>query len=134
VQRESDEPEPVDEFDRIVSGWQRERSVPAWPEDDPAGTHRPGGSPAEPPAAEDDHFVPPDPPPLPKMGPPAMVGLTLLGLGLVLVAAPSWIGVSGVYGLPLGLLTLASGLGWLVLRLWPDPPTREGGDDDGAVL
>ena len=64
-----------------------------------------------------DHFVPPEPPPLPRLGPPAAVGITLLVLGLTLVIAPGVVGVSNVYGLPLGLLALASGLGWLVLRL-----------------
>ena len=69
----------------------------------------------------DEHFVPPEPPPLPRMGPPILVGLTLIGLGLVLVTFPGWVGVPQVYGLPLGLVAIAAGLGWLVLRLWPDP-------------
>jgi hypothetical protein len=83
---------------------------------------------------DDDHFVPPEPPPLPRINPPAMVGLVLIGLGLALLAVPGWI-VPEPYGMPLGLVGLASGLGWLVLRLWPDPPSRGGdGDDDGAVV
>ena len=65
--------------------------------------------------------MPPEPPPLPRMGPPILVGLTLIGLGLVLVSFPGWVGVPQVYGLPLGLVAIAAGLGWLVLRLWPDP-------------
>jgi hypothetical protein len=69
----------------------------------------------------DEHFVPPEPPPLPRMGPPILVGLVLIGLGLVLVTFPGWVGVPQVYGLPLGLVAIAAGLGWLVLRLWPDP-------------
>lgn len=77
------------------------------------------GSAADPVA--DEHFVPPEPPPLPRMGPPIVVGLTLIGLGLVLVSFPGWVGVPQVYGLPLGLVAIAAGLGWLVLRLWPDP-------------
>jgi hypothetical protein len=32
------------------------------------------------------------------------------------------------------LLSLASGLGWLVLRLWPAPPDERDEDDDGAQL
>lgn len=64
-----------------------------------------------------------------------MVGLTLIAIGLVLVVSPGWLGVSEIYGLPLGLVGLAAGLGWLVLRLWPDPPDRtDDGDDDGAVI
>ena len=76
----------------------------------------------------------PRPPPLPRIGPPAAVGITLLVLGLTLVIAPGVVGVSNVYGLPLGLLTLAAGLGWLVLRLWPAPPDERDGDDDGAQI
>jgi hypothetical protein len=128
-----------DEFDAIVAGWRREGEVPEWP-----GGAEPAGALFEPrpaplldpaPAADDEHFVPPEPPPLPRLGPPAMVGLVLLGLGLVLVIAPDWVGVSPPYGLPLGLLGFAAGLGWLVLRLWPGPPDSAKDDgDDGAVV
>jgi hypothetical protein len=135
----------VDAFDAIVSSWRADGPVPQWPDDpadphdprppprDPAppapAAHRPPTGPAEP---VDEHFVPPEPPPLPRLGPPAAVGLGLLVLGLVLVTAPGWLGVGPTYGLPLGLVTLAAGLGWLVLRLWPTPP--DDGDDDGARL
>lgn len=135
MERERGEPEPADEFDRIVAGWRREKSVPAWP-DEPEDNPPAGVPVAPPPPADEGHFVPPEPPPLPPVGPPAMVGLALLALGMVLLTVPWWIGIPDAYGLPLGLLTLASGLGWLVLRLWPDPPPRGDGDgeDDGAVL
>jgi hypothetical protein len=85
---------------------------------------------------EDEHYIPPEPPPLPRIGPPAIVGLVLLALGLILVLVPGWVGVGPAYGLPLGLLSLAAGLGWLVLRLWPDPPDAlpPDEDDDGAVI
>ncbi|QJY49560.1 hypothetical protein [Pseudonocardia broussonetiae] len=145
----------VDDFDAIVAGWRREGAVPEWPDEEPPAAVREPGSPdgpssdlppptaPEPPpivvrpgprtAPEDDHFVPPEPPPIPRIGPPAAVGLVLLVLGIVLVTAPGWVGVPDTYGLPLGLLTLAAGLGWLVLRLWPSPP-GPGQDDDGAIL
>jgi hypothetical protein len=154
VDRVPDEPSGPDstrdEFEAIVAGWLREGQVPAWPGDD-----RPAEPPRTPPTAMPpipplpptpvlppsrdpalEHFVPPEPPPLPRIGPPALVGFTLLALGLTLVVAPSLVGVSDVYGLPLGLLSLASGLGWLVLRLWPAPPDdHEPGDHgDGAQL
>jgi hypothetical protein len=148
-----------DEFEAIVALWRREGHVPQWPDDAsdgasdgagaPAGVDEPAPaapappqqprSPAPPPepapAADDEHFVPPEPPPLPRLGPPALVGLALIVIGLVLVVAPGWLGVADPYGLPLGLVGLAAGLGWLVLRLWPDPPDRsDDGDDDGAVV
>ncbi|WP_300018667.1 hypothetical protein [Pseudonocardia sp.] len=120
--------EGVDGFEAIVSGLRGEGGLPEWPDDGVVRPYAPAPAPAD-----DDHFVPPEPPPLPRIGPPAAVGLGLLLLGFVLVAAPGWVGVSASYGLPLGLLTLAAGLGWLVLRLWPSPP-GPGDRDDGAVL
>lgn len=144
----------VDDFDAIVAGWRREGAVPEWPEEDPTAAVLDPFEAADPPspdvpsapepppivvrpgprtAPEDEHFVPPEPPPIPRIGPPAAVGLALLVLGVVLVTAPGWVGVPDTYGLPLGLLTLAAGLGWLVLRLWPSPP-GPGRDDDGAIL
>ncbi|GAA1284674.1 hypothetical protein GCM10009609_57310 [Pseudonocardia aurantiaca] len=92
-------------------------------------------APVDPAPVDDEHFVPPEPPPLPRLGPPAFVGLGLIALGLVLLVVPGWI-VAEPYGLPLGLVCLASGLGWLVLRLWPGPDSRsdEDDDDDGAVI
>ncbi|MDT7613602.1 MAG: hypothetical protein QOF00_1049 [Pseudonocardiales bacterium] len=97
----------------------------------PADVHRP----PEPVDEDDEHFVPPEPPPLPRIGPPALVGLTFLVLGLVLIWWPGWVGVPTTYGVPLGLVSIASGLGWLVLRLWPDH-SADGPDedDDGAIL
>lgn len=155
---------PLDAFEAIVAGWRADGDVPQWP-DDP---DRPGAEPEEPepgdprlddeverlaaplfdpaapaPAAPapdplDEHFVPPEPPPLPRIGPPALVGLTLIVLGIVLIAAPGWLGVPTPYGVPLGLVSIASGLGWLVLRLWPDHSDGtyddDDPDDDGAVL
>ncbi len=124
-------------FDEIVAGWNAEGRVPQWP----ASADRPlpeaPAEPAEPPAPDGDaHFIPPEPPPLPRLGPPALVGLALLAFGLILVIAPSWIGLPRAFSLPLGLLTLACGVGWLLLRLWPAPPRSGDGDgeDDGAVL
>jgi hypothetical protein len=142
-----------DEFEAIVAVWRREGHVPEWPADvdSAAALFEPGPSPAPPPqekrapepspsaeqpaAADEEHFVPPEPPPLPRLGPPALVGLTLLAIGIVLIVSPGLLGVAAPYGLPLGLVGLAAGLGWLVLRLWPDPPDRgDGSDDDGAVV
>lgn len=125
----------VDAFDAIVASWRSEGEVPRWPTTPGPTSPAPAAPtpPAPAPAPEDEHFVPPEPPPFPRLGAPAAVGLVLLVLGVVLVGAPGWVGVPGTYGLPLGLLTLAAGLGWLVLRLWPTAP-GPGDDDDGAVL
>ncbi len=70
---------------------------------------------------------------MPHLGPPAVVGLALLSIGVVLLVAPEVFGLRSTAGLPLGLLSLALGLGWLVLRAWPSEKTDDE-DDDGAVL
>jgi hypothetical protein len=157
VNRDPDErPQPdgaaPDEFEAIVALWRNEGDVPEWPDgevretavaptdlEDPAPEPRPAPtlpprSYSPPPLPEDEHFIPPEPPPLPRLGPPALVGLTLIAIGIVLVVSPGWMGLPDPYGLPLGLVGLAAGLGWLVLRLWPDPPDRRDEDDDGAVI
>ncbi|WP_051341632.1 hypothetical protein [Pseudonocardia spinosispora] len=85
------------------------------------------------PEPDDDHYLPPEPPPMPHLGPPAVVGLALLSIGVVLLVAPEVFGLRSTAGLPLGLLSLALGLGWLVLRAWPSEKTDDE-DDDGAVL
>jgi hypothetical protein len=131
-----------DEFERIVAAWRDEGSVPDWPAapppaappapPEPPPVHRPSA----PERDEDDHYHPPEPPPLPRPGPPAFVGGGLIILGLVLVAVPETLGLSSLYGLPLGLLGIAAGLTWLVMRMWPshDADDPHDGDDDGAVL
>jgi hypothetical protein len=156
VNRDPDErPQPdgaaPDEFESIVALWRNEGDVPEWPDEETTGpvaaptdledpAPRPAPAPlpprsySPPTLPEDEHFIPPEPPPLPRLGPPALVGLTMIALGLVLVVSPGWLGVPDPYGLPLGLVGLAAGLGWLVLRLWPDPPDRRDEDDDGAVV
>ncbi len=148
---------PSDSFEEIVAGWRAEGAVPHWPDERPgglpvrAGPARPEPAvPESPPSFEqprdtgdvddildpDDHFVPPEPPPMPRVGRTALVGVMLLAVGLLLVIAPEVVGIADGTGLTLGLLTLAGGLGWLVFRSWSsDPPPGDGdGVDDGAVL
>ena len=81
----------------------------------------------------DDHFVPPDPPPLPRPQPATVGAAALFLLGLVLLTVPWLIGFSSQYGLPLGLLSIAGSIVWLVARLREGPPT-DSGWDDGAQL
>jgi hypothetical protein len=83
--------------------------------------------------ADEEHFVPPEPPPLPRPQ-PATVGAGLLFvLGVVLIAAPTLIGLSAQYGLPLGLLSITAAIAWLVARLRPGPPP-DADPDDGAQV
>ncbi|MFR9802927.1 hypothetical protein ACL02T_11560 [Pseudonocardia sp. RS010] len=125
-----------DPFEQVVASWKAEGTVPHWP-----GGPADGAAAAPPPAPEidprldpEEHYVPPEPPPLPRVGAAVGVGLVLVVLGIVLVAAPRWIGMSSVYGLPLGLVAIAGGLTWLLMRLWqPADEDADPYDDEGTV-
>jgi hypothetical protein len=82
---------------------------------------------------EDDHFIPPEPPPLPRPQPATVGAVLLFALGIVLLTVPELIGLSDQYGLPLGLLSITGAIVWLVARLRQGPPT-DSGWDDGAQL
>lgn len=150
--RAADSSARSDTFDEIVAGWLAEGSVPHWPDETP-GDPSAGGAPSAPTqrpapteplaigrgmagqADDGDHYVPPEPPPLPRIRASTSVGLALLGLGLVLLVVPGLLGSGATLAFPLGLVSLALGLGWLVLRSWPSKPSGDGdGPDDGAVL
>ncbi len=61
-----------------------------------------------------------------------MGGVALLAAGVLLLLAPSLLGLNSGLATPLGLLALTAGIGWLVLGLRSGPPSE--GWDDGARL
>lgn len=65
---------------------------------------------------DDEHFVPPEPPPLPRLTRAAVVVLVFFGVGLLLLIAPGVLGIGPSVATPLGILALAAGLGFLLLR------------------
>ncbi len=84
------------------------------------------------PSSDEEHYVPPPAPPLPRL-----TGATVRAL-LVLVAALAVLAFGGMLGLGpdlrflLGVAGLLTGAGLLVMRLRDRPPGDE--DDDGAML
>ncbi|MGH3901142.1 MAG: hypothetical protein ACRDTA_23415 [Pseudonocardiaceae bacterium] len=100
-------------FAGIVAGLQPESDVPRW-------------------SAEEDHFEPPEPPPLPVPRPRTLGGLALLTVGVLLLLGPNLLGLGAGVATPLGLLALTAGIGWLVIGLRSGPPSE--GWDDGARL
>lgn len=85
----------------------------------------------EDPADDEEHYIPPEPPPLPRPRRGAFVVLLFFVLGLLLLIAPTLLGLSGAVGLPLGMLSLATGIGLLLLRVKQGPP--EGSDPDNGA-
>ncbi|HEY3611398.1 MAG TPA: hypothetical protein VGL06_28150, partial [Pseudonocardiaceae bacterium] len=83
-------------------------------------------------AEEDDHFVPPEPPPLPRLRAGTLFGILLLAVGVLLLAGPQLIGLAPRVATPLSLVSLAAGIGWLVLRTRRGPPDSD--RDDGAQV
>jgi hypothetical protein len=79
---------------------------------------------------QDDHFVPPEPPPLPRIGLSSLFGLLLLVAGVVLLALPALVGGVAGLGIVPGLLAMAAGLGWLVVGM---RRPSESDDPDGTV-
>lgn len=153
----SDGPEDVDAaFAEIVADLEREGLGSALVEDEELGAAK--INPAPPPAAatepepdkpagwrvpeaewdpdavaEDEHFVPPEPPPLPRLRAGTLFGIFLLAVGVFLLAGPNLIGLGPRIATPLALVCLAAGIGWLVLRMRHGPPP-DSDWDDGAQL
>ena len=153
----TDGPENVDElFAEIVAGLERDGVGKNWldldeasPEDSKQG--RPearddeaGDIPADVPAdvddepeprdpADDDHYVPPEPPPLPVLRASTFAALGLFVLGILLLVAPGIFGLQSSIGTPLSLVALCSGVGWLILRMRNTPPPDSGWDDGAQV-
>ncbi|MFD0202750.1 MULTISPECIES: hypothetical protein [Saccharothrix] len=154
----TDGPEDVDAtFAEIVAGLEREgvgkQVLPDELEPDegdeaePARAGRPEGQPAVATVDDDpdsypdsadsddpnDHYVPPEPPPLPALRPGTIAALVVIALGVVLLLFPGLFGLTGAIGTPLALIVMCSGAGWLILRMRNTPPP-DSGWDDGAVL
>ncbi|MFG1641500.1 hypothetical protein ACGFMK_14535 [Amycolatopsis sp. NPDC049252] len=74
------------------------------------------------PADDDEHFVPPEPPPLPRPKMGAFLILLLFLAGLFLLILPDVIGVGPTVATPLGILALATSIALLLLRVRQGPP------------
>ena len=83
----------------------------------------------EDPAADTEHYVPPEPPPLPRPGKGAFIVLLFFLAGLFLLIVPNLIGLSAAIGTPLGILSLATAIALLLLRVKQSPH-----DGDGAQV
>lgn len=152
----SDRPDDVDAaFAEIVADLEREgvgRTLPDLNEppgepDTPTAPTPAQPRPAEPPQSwrghdadwdwswgtDEEHYVPPDPPPLPKLRPLTIVSLVLIVIGVVLLIVPTLIGLDARIATPIALLSITCGGVMLLLRArqTPKDPTDR---DDGAQI
>lgn len=80
---------------------------------------------------DDDHFVPPSPPPLPRLHARTVLAITIIAFSFVLLGFGVAIGLPGNFGFVLGILGILTGGGILISRLH-DTGLDE--DDDGSAV
>jgi hypothetical protein len=82
--------------------------------------------------SDDDHFTPPEPPPLPRLRPATMGAVLLMVTGLALIAFPTLLVIDTQLTMIFGLLLLTGGAFTLVSRLRAHDDDVDG--PNGAVL
>lgn len=148
------EPENIDaEFAKIVASFD---TAPDWPESKaPTGPVWPAGGPVlnqpeqpyEPslldgldtfgahlPDDTPEQFVPPTPPPFPKIPFAAILAVLAIVLGLVLFFDRGILPVSSSVSMLLGLVSVLGGAAALIMRLRPGGEDEAPPPDDGAVV
>lgn len=80
--------------------------------------------------SDDEHYVPPEPPPLPRLRPITILAIILLVIGLVLMVVPGLFGLVPRLGTPIALVAIGAGIVLLLLRIKNDPSRDRGEDDD----
>jgi hypothetical protein len=121
------------EWARIVAAFEAEHGQTTV-EDSPADAPLPPPpAPAEPDVLDrpDEHFEPPPPPKVPLPKPSTLYSFLLVAVGLVLIWAPSVIGLSDDVGLVLGFAAVVGGVATAVARM---RDSSADDDDDGAVV
>lgn len=123
-------------FAEIVAGLRAESQLPEWPAGEPNPDVSDNAAEQDRERvehAEDDHFQPPEPPPLPTLRARTVAGLVALAFGALLLLAPTLLGLAVSTGRLLGILAVAGAIGWLLAGLHDGPPA-DSGWDDGARL
>ncbi len=82
---------------------------------------------------DEEHYVPPEPPPLPKLRPLTIVALVLIIVGVVLLIIPTLIGLDARIATPIALLSITCGGGMLLLRIRQNPKDPNGRDDGAQI-
>jgi hypothetical protein len=79
---------------------------------------------------DDDHYVPPNPPPIPRPSAPFVLGLLLVAIAIVLLAFGSELGMAFETRLFIAVIAILSATAVFIWRL----RARRDEDDDGAIL
>lgn len=87
-------------------------------------------APAEPTWLDEQHYVPPAPPPIPRLSAPTVMAIVLLAFSILLLALGGGFGIASKLTLLLGVCGVLLSAGILVMRL----RENRDDDDDGAVL
>jgi hypothetical protein len=111
---------------RQLRRWEREAELEAFQEEKAAVEAER--------AADTEHFVPPPPPPLPRPTGRTIGAVLLIVAGIVVLAWPRLLAVTGEVTLVLALLLIVSGLGLLLFGLRRRHGDPGDGWDDGAVV
>jgi hypothetical protein len=126
------------EFERLVADWHvdthnairdAERSLSVEDEEWRARLEKPPAA-EEPVWLDDDHYVPPAPPPLPRFAPQTILAMVIIGLSVLLLGLGGELGLAGRLTMILGICGVLVGAAILVSRL----RTHRDDDDDGARL
>ncbi|MCA1187407.1 MULTISPECIES: DUF308 domain-containing protein [unclassified Saccharopolyspora] len=142
----ADGPEDIDAaFAEIVAGLEQDEPMARWPEEQDRSTEDASPKPAAPEAAsaprdwtppadapDEGHYEPPEPPPMPRPGVATVGGILLVVLGMTLLLVPGLVGLGATAALPIGLVAVSGGIGWLLFRMRRTPPADP--TDDGAQL
>ena len=124
------------EFASMIADWHvdthqaikdAERSLSKEDEDWRARLNPPA---AEPVWLDDDHYVPPAPPPLPRFAAPTILAMTVLAVSILLLGLGGEFGLASRLTLLLGVCGVLTGAWMLIMRL----RQFRDEDDDGAVL
>ncbi|MPZ86384.1 MAG: hypothetical protein GEV28_40845 [Actinophytocola sp.] len=85
---------------------------------------------------DDEHYVPPEPPPLPRLRPLTIAALVLIVVSVVLLIVPGVVGLDARIGTPIALVALTFGGAMLLLRVRHSPKNQDPDTDrdDGAQI
>jgi hypothetical protein len=81
---------------------------------------------------DEEHYVPPAPPPLPRLSGATIWALLIMSASLVVLIVGSEFGLPSDFSFLAGVAGILVGAGILIMRLRERPPDDE--DDDGAVV